>query len=167
MECYSSFSNGSFEVDMENVNVKKVKIFEDFLGGPKPFSAVHNVNLNFLSEETSLKKELTSIDSFDETKPTMFVSEGLIMYLGEVGKFKLLRDLSTVAAPGSIFILQFSEDLVNNAPHSLSTDDATSALQDGGWSEFEFSRFGDETLNYGRFPTAKYSPSATFSFVVC
>lgn len=167
MECYSSFSNGSFEVDMENVNVKKIKIFEDFLGGPKPFSAVHNVNLDFLSEETSLEKELTSIDSFDATKPTIFISEGLIMYLGEVGKFKFLRDISTLGAPGSIFILQFSEDLVNNLPATLSTDDATSTLEGSGWSELVFSRFGDETLNYGRFPTGKYRPSATFSFVVC
>ena len=73
MECYSSFSNGSFEVDVDDVNVKKIKAFEDFLGGPKPFSVVHNVNLDFLSDET-LEKELTSIDSFDATKPTMFIS---------------------------------------------------------------------------------------------
>lgn len=168
MECYSAFTNGSFEVDMENVNIKKMKIFKDYLGAPHPYcSAVHNVNLDFLDEKTSLENELKNEDSFDSTQPAIIVSEGLIMYLGEAGKFKLISDLSAIAAPGSIFILQFSEDVEYNSPACLSTNDATSALEKGGWGELVFSKFGDETLNYGRFPTNKYEPSARFSFVVC
>ena len=62
-----------------------------------------NVSLDFLDEEKSLATELKA--PFHVNKPTVFVSEGLIMYLGKVGKIKLLRDVSAVAGDGSVFIL--------------------------------------------------------------
>ena len=33
-----------------------------------------------------------------------------------------------------------------------------------GWDNLIFSRYGDETLNYGRFPTDKFKPSGKFFF---
>ena len=168
LECYQNFSNGSFEVDMETVNANKTKVFQEILGNPKPFSpAVHTVSLDFLSEETSLLEALGECGSFDTDEASIFISEGLIMYLGEVGKLKLLREISTVAAPGSVLILQFMEDPANNSSSALSTEEATHGLQEGGWEALTFSRFGDEVLNYGRFPIDKFEPSLGFSFVTC
>ena len=52
-------------------------------------------------------------------------------------KLKLLRNISEVAAPGSVlilqFILQFMEDLENNSSAALSTAKATSILEE--WLE--------------------------------
>ena len=165
---YSSFVNGSFEVDMEVVNQNKEKIFKDFLDNPKPHCpVVHNVTLDFLNKEILLSNALAKFKSFDATQPTIFICEGLVMYLGEAGKLKLLRDVSAVAAPGSVFILQFMEDIESNSSAALSQSDATATLEENGWDNLIFSRYGDETLNYGRFPTDKFKSSASFSFLVC
>lgn len=167
LPCYAAFTNGTFDVDMEVVNGNKTKIFAEYLGAPKAHSgSVHNVNLDFLSEETSLAAVLGAIEAFDESQPTVFICEGLIMYLGAEGKTKLIRDVSAVAAPGSVLVLQFMEDAKNNAPQALSTEEAKQRLGEGGWDELQFSRFGDESLNFGRFPTARFPPNAGFSFVV-
>ena len=50
---------------------------------------------------------------------------------------------------------------------ALSEAEATKELSPRGWGEFKFYNFGDEQLNYGRYPTAKFEPSASFSFLVC
>ena len=83
---------------------------------------------------------------------------------------ELLLCVSAVAAPGSVFILsyvQFMEDIENYSSAALSQGDATATLEENGWDNLIFSRYGDETLNYGRFPTDKFKPSASFSFLVC
>jgi len=149
------------------VNKNKATIFAYFLGAPKSHcSMVNNIDLDFLSEEVSLAKKLAET-SFDALKPAIFLCEGLIMYLGAEGKLKLLRDISEAAAPGSVFVLQFMEDVKNNTPEALRTDEAKATLVDGGWQDLVFSQFVDETLNYGRFPTDRFPPQAGFSFVVC
>lgn len=153
---------------MKVINQGKGYIFTEFLDNPRPHCPmVHNVSLDFLDEEVLLANALADYKSFDSTQPTIFISEGLIMYLGAEGKLKLIRNISEVAAPGSVLILQFMEDLVNNSSAALSTAEATSILEECGWNNLLFSRFGDETLNYGRYPTDRFEPSASFSFVVC
>ena len=87
LKCYENFTNGAYEVDMAIVNEQKVTILRDFLGSPTPLCPTNNVNLDFLSE-TSLAKALGET-SFDASQPAIFLSEGLIMYLGEVGKKKI------------------------------------------------------------------------------
>uniref|UniRef100_A0A7S4QLU3 Uncharacterized protein n=1 Tax=Alexandrium monilatum TaxID=311494 RepID=A0A7S4QLU3_9DINO len=171
LECYKSFANGSFEVDMETVNAGKAKVFRDCLGEPSPrCGQVHNVSLDFLDEERTLATELAALPAFEAGRPTVFVSEGLIMYLGAVGKLKLIRDVSAVAAPGSVLILQYldsSESETGAQDHALSAEEATRALTEHGWEQLAFSRFGDERLNFGRFPTERFKPTCAFSFVVC
>merc|ERR1712188_343124 len=142
-----------------------------FLGAPVPHcQQVHNVDLDFLDTEKSLATELQEA-GFDSAKPSVFVSEGLIMYLGAEGKLKLLRDVSAAAAPGSVFILQFMDpsdsDNAAGADNALTVEEAKTALGEGGWSSLEFNKFGDSVLNYGRFPTDRFGPHASFSFVVC
>ena len=173
IESYSAFSNGSFEVDMEVINANKTTVFADILKSPQPHCPVVNVSLDFLDEEKSLATELKA--PFDVSKPSVFVSEGLIMYLGKVGKTKLLNDLSAVAGVGSVLILNFmdaskSEHAKTNPEvldNALSEDEATSTLTPLGWGEFEFFNYGDETLNYGRYPLDRFSPNYSFRFLIC
>ena len=105
LECYKAFANGVFDVDMAVVNEGRTRIFAGLLGAPVPHCSVATVDLDFLNAERTLATELGS--GFDATAPTVFVAEGLIMYLGAAGKLKLLADVSAVAAPGSVFVLQF------------------------------------------------------------
>merc|ERR1712159_887497 len=164
LECYKAFSKGSFEVDMEVINTNKEKVFKEILSAPRPHCNVINVSLDFLSETKTLATELQ--DPFDKAMPSVFISEGLVMYLGATGKFKLLRDVSAVAAPGSVFILQYldasdsakaREDptLLDSA---LSAAEAKETLSGLGWGEFNVSRYGEEDLNFGRYPLDKFPP---------
>ena len=89
------------------------------------------------------------------------------MFALYAGKVKLLEDVSSVAAPGSVLVLNFMEDVKNNRPQALSKELATAVLTQHKWGELVVSRFGDETLNFGRFPTDKFPPQESFSFLVC
>ena len=56
---------------------------------------MHRVDLDFKDEERTLATELRSEGSaFDAAAPALFIAEGLIMYLGALGKIKLLKDVS-------------------------------------------------------------------------
>ena len=114
LECYKMFACGAYNVDMATVNEQKVTVFREFLGSPTPLCSSINVDLDFLGD-TTLASALGET-SFDANQPGIFLSEGLIMYLGAEGKIKLLSELSAVAASGSVVILQFMEDVKNNAP---------------------------------------------------
>lgn len=173
MECYKAFATGSIEVDMAVINDNKKKVFGELLGAPAPHCPQTYIDLDFLDEEKTLATELGS--PFDANAPTVFVSEGLIMYLGGIGKMKLLKDVSAVAAPGSVFVLQFmsaegtqaAKDNPAALDAALSQTQVTQALTEHGWEGLEFYKFGDEGLNFGRFPNDKFEPRGTFAFCVC
>lgn len=162
--CYTAFANGSFEVDMEKNNAGKRAVFKDALGEPASKCPVHLVDLDFLDTEKTLTSELAAqAPAFDATQPSIFLAEGLIQYLGG-GKMKLFQDVSAVAAPGSMFILQFMDASgTAGAANGISPEEVRQG--NDGWGDFDFSKYGDEKLNFGRFP-ARFEPSASFSFGV-
>ena len=175
LECYKAFANGAFDVDMPAVNEPRNQLFTQILGAPEPHCSVATVDLDFLDAEKTLATELGQADCpFDAAAPTVFLSEGLIMYLGAAGKLKLIADVSVVAAPGSVFVLQYMDASQSAAAkdnpalldNALSVDEATRELTKHGWKDLEFSIFGDENLSFGRFPE-RFQPSAAFSFCVC
>lgn len=164
LDCYTAFANGSFEVDMEQNNAGRRAVFRDVLGEPAPRCPVHLVDLDFLDAEKTLTSELAAqAPTFDATQPSIFVAEGLIQYLGE-GKVKLFKDVSHVAVPGSVFILQFLDGAgTEHAANGISAEDV--AHGNDSWGDFDFCVFGDEKLNFGRFH-AGFEPNALFSFGV-
>ena len=174
MECYKAFANGCIGVDMATVNAARAKVFADFLHAPTAHCEVSSVDLDFLSEDKTLATELSPQPKFDATKPSLFLAEGLIMYLGAAGKLKLLKDVSAVAAPGSVFVLNFMDpsesETAKKTPGAieggLSVEEARRELGTHGWTNLEFYRFGDEKLSFGRFPTEKFKPSPSFSFFI-
>lgn len=153
---------------MAVINTAKGKIFEKVLGSPKPHCDVKLFDLDLLDKEQTLKTVLSTCA--DPEKPTVFVAEGLIMYLGAEGKFKLIKDVSECAAPGSVFCLQFmsANDSAPEAQRAsaFSEDEARKSFAEGGWEELRFWKFGDEGLNFGRYDTNKFEPSKQFSFLV-
>ena len=175
LDCYTAFARGAVAVDMATVKAAKATVLKQLLHSPTSQCAVNDVDLDFLDEERTLATELPKVAGFDATSPSLFIAEGLIMYLGPKGKLKLLNDISAVAAPGSVFVLQFMDasesETAKNTPGAveaaLSVEEATRELSAHGWVDFEFRKFGDEALNFGRFPTDRFKPSASFSFCVC
>ena len=126
--------------------------------------------MDFLDVDKNLSTELTSQKGFFRERPSIFLAEGLIMYLGE-GKKKLLKDISSIAASGSLLILNFCFGEMARAvdPTTMSFAELKDFLILQGWDEdsFQENRFGDDVLNYGRFPNEKYEPTNMFSFLVC
>jgi len=132
---------------------------------------LENISMDFLDETKNLVNELTKAN-FSKGDPTIFVAEGLIMYLG-AGKSRFLKEVSDAAAPGSVLILNFmqhsdDEEGRKMDPTYMSLEDLKSAMVNEGWDEnsFQVNRFGDEVLNYGRFPNDKFQKSYSFSFLV-
>ena len=170
LESFQSFK-GSFEVDMAVVNHEKRQIFEQVLRSPAPKCDVRSVDLDFLDDNQSLRQELSAA-GFVAAEPSVFLAEGLIMYLGPTGKLKLIREVSACAAPGSLWLLQFLDPSEGpnaageQAKYGLTREEAQRHLQEYGWKELQFWKFGDEGLNFGRFPLDQFKPCAAFSFVV-
>jgi len=164
LECFKAFANGSFEVDMEENNAARRAVFRDILHDPASHCPVQLVDLDFLDTEKTLTTELAAqAPAFDATQPGIFLAEGLIQYLGG-GKSKLFQDVSRVAVPGSVFILQFLDG--TGTPHvaqGISADDVTRGNE--GWGDFEFCKFGEEQLNFGRY-RERFEPNGLFSFGV-
>ncbi|CAK9069006.1 unnamed protein product [Durusdinium trenchii] len=169
-ETFRGFSK-CFEVDMEIVNEEKRRIFDQVLGNPLPMCPVSIIDLDFLADHKNLRHELSAA-GFQTEEPCLFVAEGLIMYLGPAGKLKLIRDISACAAPGSVWVLQFMDPSDSpwanseQAKFALTREEAEEALTQGGWKDLQFWKFGDEGLNFGRFPLDQFRPCAAFSFVV-
>jgi len=169
---YSAFEGGCFDVDMEVVNASRQKVFEEVLGNPVSHCPVHTLDLDFLDEAKTLGSELEATTKFDAAKPTVFVAEGLIMYLGEKGKVKLIRDVSAAAAPGSVFILNFMDasdsETATDAQRAqaLSQEEAKQALTEHGWEQPKFWKFGESGLDFDRFPNDRFKPRAAFSFLI-
>ena len=175
LACYKSFEN-AFDVDMEPINEMKRKVFDILKSNGRmgePFCHhLETISLDFLDEDKKLRNELSN-SGFSTKDPAIFVAEGLIMYLG-AGKERFLKSLSDSAATGSVLILNFMEhpDEVEGRqmdPTYMSLNDMKNVLTKEGWDEasFQVNRFGDDVLNYGRFPNDKFDKSTSFSFLVC
>jgi len=161
LDCYRNLSQ-AFEVDLEATIAPKAKVFEQI--GATPFCVNVAVAADLL-DSTALADGLASA-GYNATAPSIFLAEGLIMYLG-ARSADFLAAVSAVAAPGSTLILNFigSEDAAA-PPGAFSEKGLREKLEQGGWTDLHFNIFGDEVLNYGRFNTA-FPPSKSFSFVVC
>lgn len=159
LDCYKKLTS-VFEVDMAVINDAKVQILEK-LGATPLCEKSEIISIDLLSTEQSLKAEL-SAKGFDDQKPTIFLAEGLIMYLGD-GAWKLLTDVKDLSCGGSVFVLNF----MDGGAHAPTLPNETSLRDNFGESwDLEFYKYGEDGLNFGRFDAEKFPPSAAFSFMV-
>jgi methyltransferase (TIGR00027 family) len=159
LDCYRNLKS-VFEVDMAVINEAKSKIL-DKLGATPLCAKFEIVSIDLLDAEQSLRKELVA-KGFDDKKPTVFVAEGLIMYLGD-GAWKFLTDVIDLSCDGSVFVLNFMD---GGAHTPTGPSEARLREHFGASWEFEFYKYGEDGLNFGRYDTAKFPPSAAFSFMV-
>jgi methyltransferase (TIGR00027 family) len=175
LECYKKITK-VFDVDMKVINEAKEKAFDlimkNYQMNKHYRGKIEMISLDFLDQEKNLSSELSNA-GFSKNKPTIFVAEGLIMYLG-TGKTRFLKDVSNTAPPGSILILNFmaflnEEEGREKDPTYMSTTDLVQLLVAEGWdnNSITINQFGDSALNYGRYPNDKFEESPSFSFLVC
>eukprot|EP00927_Polykrikos_kofoidii_P030105 TRINITY_DN25968_c0_g1_i1.p1 TRINITY_DN25968_c0_g1~~TRINITY_DN25968_c0_g1_i1.p1 ORF type:complete len:285 (+),score=64.27 TRINITY_DN25968_c0_g1_i1:49-903(+) len=161
LESYRHFS-ASYEVELEAQNEAKVATFATLEATPKCPQVLVSVNL---LDASALASALAA-KGFDQTKPSVFLAEGLIQYLkGDEAGF--ISSVSSVAASGSTLILQYWDNAgKDGSTMGISRSSLENWLTEGGWSDFRNNMFGDEVLNYGRFK-ADEEPNPGFSFMVC
>jgi methyltransferase (TIGR00027 family) len=100
LESYRHFS-ASYEVELEAQNEAKVATFATLEATPKCPQVLVSVNL---LDASALASALAA-KGFDQTKPSVFLAEGLIQYLkGDEAGF--ISSVSSVAASGSTLSLQ-------------------------------------------------------------
>jgi O-methyltransferase involved in polyketide biosynthesis len=197
LECMSEIST-AYEVDMDVINTPKEALFNAILNsnsnesvgetGTGAADADADATYKFKCPRKVINANLTNDDNdgmiqnlisngFDTQKPTIFLAEGLIMYLGNKSE-QFLKDLNTITSSGGggsnfWLILNFMD--YPNIHHydkanwtSMSRDRIRELLQEeGSWKELKFNMFGDEILNYGRYENQNYNPTKAFSMVVC
>lgn len=162
LECLSQVAR-AYEIDMDVINTPKRALFQA-LGITKPLCLEYNIVSADLKQPRDLQSKLETL-GFDKSQKTIYLAEGLIMYLGDQQQ-TFVQQISKLAAPGSTWILNFLDH--PNAPpgSSFPTEDMKSELTKEGWVDLKVNKFGDDVLNYGRFPNDEYQPSPAFSFVV-
>jgi O-methyltransferase involved in polyketide biosynthesis len=193
LECMGEIST-AYEVDMDVINTPKETLFNAILNSNsnetgtgttatttestykfKRPRKVINANLTNDGEDGMIHNLISN--GFDTQKPTIFLAEGLIMYLGNKSE-QFLKDLNTLSSSGGSdsnywLILNFMDypDIHHYDKArwtSMSKDRIRELLQEeGNWKDLKFNMFGDGILNYGRYDNQNYNPTKAFSFVVC
>jgi O-methyltransferase involved in polyketide biosynthesis len=191
LECMGEIST-AYEVDMDVINTPKETLFNAILDNSNSNQSETGTGMttentyNFRCPRKVINANLTSdgkdgmihtliSNGFDTQKPTIFLAEGLIMYLGNKSE-QFLQDLNTLSSSGDSnywLLLNFmdSPDIHHYDQArwtSMSKDRIRELLQEeGNWKDLKFNMFGDEILNYGRYDNQNYNPTKAFSFVVC
>lgn len=92
---------------------------------------------------------------YDCFSPTCWILEGLIMYLQRNAVEQLMDDVSTLSAPGSMIILNFSNSNSNDTTACPSIDEIDARLEGQKWSKEQRLMFGEKGFNFGRYPQGK------------
>ena len=112
--------------------------------------------MDFSTEST---KDLPK-HGFDESVPTCWIMEGLIMYLTKEVVQQMIAEMSPLAAKGSYVILNIFAGHPACKPAEL--DEAFLA---NGWTKEDQLMFGDANFNYGKYPEGKPA-NAMMGFII-
>jgi len=161
MDCLKNDKVTVWEVDLEAVNAVKTEVLKKL--NIQPVCSTHVVNADLATNE--LPKKLAETNHNPEL-PTHWLLEGLIMYLPLEKQHDLLQQVIELSASGSTAVINFAEtDIEPHRDNCMTAALLVPKFEERGWS-ITIHRYGDPTLNFGRFPKDK-DPLLTFSFAVC
>lgn len=147
------------EVDTKSVNDYKDKVLEEIKAKgelPELVCERQVVSIDFAKEST---KDIAN-HGFDQTVPTCWILEGLVMYLDKDSVVKMYNEISDISPPGSLIMV----NIMAGAP-GASGDLADETFKARGWTKDDQVMFGDDGFNYGRYPEGK-EPSKVVGFVI-
>ena len=100
---------------------------------------------------------------YDESLPTCWILEGLVMYLKKPEVLKMLEEMTTLSPKGSHIILNWARNL--HIPDSASNlEYMDELLKEKGWTNEKVLKYGDEGFNYGRFFLDQPTDQLAFAF---
>ena len=116
-----------------------------------------------VTQTEELARKLESEGGWDPAKPTVWLLEGLLMYMSKAAQEDLLSLLGRSSAPGSCAIINF---LYAPAHGQFGKDESTAFLRSAGFDgAVDAHSFGDAVLSYGRYREGLPADEA-FSFAV-
>jgi methyltransferase (TIGR00027 family) len=122
-----------------------------------------------VTDVAALKSHLAGagVSSSAGSEPTVWVLEGLVMYIPKDAVVALIALIGELSAKGSFLICNFMfSSAAEAAGHLLGREEVVEKVRAAGFSEdVQCHVFGDDVLNMGRYPAGK-APDESFSFVV-
>jgi len=165
-----------WDVDMEELNKYKPTILKE-LGLDVGRSAIVTCDLGNASEPAgaagsseigggSILLEKLASAGWQRAKPTVWLLEGLLMYLAKDKQTALMKEIAKLSAKGSSVLINLLAD--NSGEHEEKTYSTTAFLElqkSCGWTTSTAIRFGEPGLNFGRYPKDQ-EPCEKFSFIM-
>lgn len=136
----------TFELDQPSVLQHKQAVLQ---AGPPAGHGVTDVPTDLTGEWAD---DLRGA-GFDPSRRTVWVAEGLLMYVDHEAATRLLSHAARLSAPGSVLLL---DTLARTAPVSVGNrfvpEDLPSLLDALGWTEREHTTITEPARAYGRLP---------------
>merc|ERR1712224_1164142 len=98
--------------------------------------------------------------SFNQEVPTCWILEGLVMYLTREVNTEMFKEITALSTKDSYMILNWT----GFQPVCLPDQDDV-IMKDLGWEKELRAHFGDDQINYGRYPEGK-EPNKMFGFTL-
>jgi methyltransferase (TIGR00027 family) len=140
--------NVYIEVDEAQVNDPKNKALEEIGELPTLVCPRQSISLDFSKVTT---KDVVN-HGFDVSVPTLFLLEGLIMYLEESAVRRLYEDIDTLACGGSCVVVNVAQ--TSKEHHRAAFADSIFLAKDG-WTRapsMPLIMFGEAAFAFGRYP---------------
>eukprot|EP01129_Flabellula_baltica_P001296 TRINITY_DN11187_c0_g1_i1.p1 TRINITY_DN11187_c0_g1~~TRINITY_DN11187_c0_g1_i1.p1 ORF type:complete len:311 (+),score=56.21 TRINITY_DN11187_c0_g1_i1:113-934(+) len=150
-----------FEVDREDLNCIKEYYYSNEIAGARPFCTRKNVTCD-LSVSGMLSMELEHSE-FNQSQSSIWLLEGLLMYLSSEAQKNLIEEFSCLAAAGSKALVNVTH--IEDEKVGYTIDEYVRMLSSMGW-HVDIVKFGDPDLNFGRFPE-RFEPNSKFTLLIC
>eukprot|EP01104_Vermistella_antarctica_P016098 TRINITY_DN541_c0_g1_i1.p1 TRINITY_DN541_c0_g1~~TRINITY_DN541_c0_g1_i1.p1 ORF type:complete len:315 (+),score=66.44 TRINITY_DN541_c0_g1_i1:48-947(+) len=103
---------------------------------------------------------------FDPSVPSIWILEGLVMYLPNERTRHLMLEIAALSAPSSSILVNFMAVVPDASTPNPAAMDMVSIVKEDGWkNDVKALQYGEEGLSYGRFPDGR-EPCPNFSIVV-
>lgn len=151
LECLRS-ARACFEVDLPDV----IQCKRRALLTEKALCPLISLSVDLNAAKGELSNALESV-GFSLQVPTLWIMEGLSMYLSPEANASLYSEMADISAAGSALCVGFTPDGKNipNFPFTLNADSYSALVVQCGWISPRINIYGDEILNYGRYPPGR------------
>ena len=142
----------NYEIDLPDVVRAKTRLIRQ--AGARALCPLVTLTVDLTGAPGTLECALLSA-GFDPSVPTLFVAEGLSMYLSAEVNRRLFEESNRISAPGSLLLVGFISEsalLPKSIPFTIEPAEMRALFSATGWRDPSVSVYGDASLSFGRYP---------------
>eukprot|EP00011_Vannellida_sp_DIVA3-517-6-12_P003736 CAMPEP_0114626852 /NCGR_PEP_ID=MMETSP0168-20121206/11996_1 /TAXON_ID=95228 ORGANISM="Vannella sp., Strain DIVA3 517/6/12" /NCGR_SAMPLE_ID=MMETSP0168 /ASSEMBLY_ACC=CAM_ASM_000044 /LENGTH=257 /DNA_ID=CAMNT_0001838171 /DNA_START=1 /DNA_END=771 /DNA_ORIENTATION=+ len=138
-----------FQVDLEAMTNFRKKVLATIDGLTAIPQTIHDLVCDL---STDALPGVLEEAGFRRDKPTLWVLEGLVMYLAKDRQIALLKQLGELSCAGSGAVVNYmADDGTGRNPAAHPVDELTQLFKESSWSSVNTLMFGEEELDFGRY----------------